>query len=253
MKLSIVVPAKNEESIIDDFFDAILQQDELPEELIVVDNNSRDRTYQMIFDRVEQFAKRGVQLIPMECLHGNQIEARQMGFGTAKYDLIATLDMDSRPIAGWVRKVKEVFEEDPTLVGAGGRLIYNHRLPHFIHGIVFVYYRLNPDKYYFYGSNGIFRRSAYQASSGLDGNRMIMEKFHLQEPYDDLFLSYVLKIQGEVRPMTGIDVVVLSRRGGAHVGWFQAGKRLIGQFREILFLQKYLRTRFGRATISRHE
>ena len=151
MKVSVVIPAKNEEEVIQDCLDHLLRQTELPHEVIVVDNNSNDHTFDRVRDRQEQFRKHGISLVPMVCRYGNQIEARTMGFGTAKYEVVVTIDADTRLNENWIELVKQSFEDD-SIVGVGGRAIYDNAWITRLHDLVLNYYRWKPVNYYFYGN-----------------------------------------------------------------------------------------------------
>ncbi len=250
MKSSVVVPAHNEEGLINDCLDHLLKQTVLPAEVIVIDNNSNDHTFDRVKDRQEQFRKVGVSLVVMSCRYGNQIEARTMGFGTAKYDMIVTIDADTRLAPDWIELAQKRFRAEE-IVGLGGTVIYDDIWLTRLHRLVFWYYRWKPEGYFFYGSNGAFLRAAYRQSSGLAGNREFVEKHNLQEPYDDLYLSYMLKEVGPVVPAPELVCQALSRQGGDRVAFKVAGRRLYRQFSETRFVQRYLRARLGRATISR--
>jgi glycosyltransferase involved in cell wall biosynthesis len=250
MKISIVIPVKNESAIIDGCLDALLKQTRLPDEVIIVDNNSSDDTWYRIQARVGDFQARGSQLVVLSCLHGNQIEARMMGFGTAKHPLIASLDADAVVPDNWLEVAHQLFSARTDLVGAGGPIRYDSGLATLAHRLVFEFYRLFPARYFFYGSNAVFRKTAYQAIGGLQEVRVFMERFGFQEPYDDLYLSYRLKEQGKVVGHRRLWAAALARpsRGGpvaaAGVG------RLARQLRESLFYQQYLLARQKRGKLS---
>lgn len=103
MTISLVIPAYNEETDIVDCLDAISQQDELPDEVIVVDNNSTDKTAQMArnfpFVTVIHEDHQGVNF------------ARDAGFNAAKGDIIGRIDVDTYLPPDWVAQLKRVFED----------------------------------------------------------------------------------------------------------------------------------------------
>lgn len=109
MKLSVVIPAYNEE----DYLPACLQSviDEAGEdvyEIIVVDNASTDRTAQV----AKKF--KGVKVVRED--KKGLTHARQKGLMTAKGDLIAYIDADTHVKKGWFHKVRHEFEKNPRLV-----------------------------------------------------------------------------------------------------------------------------------------
>ncbi len=119
MKLSFVIPAYNEEEYIGECLEVILaQKKNLPYdvEVIVVNNNSTDRTEEVVrhFEGVKIVEEKEKGLVP----------ARRAGFNAATGDLIANVDADTRLTRGWIRRVMESFERDPKLVALSGPFLY---------------------------------------------------------------------------------------------------------------------------------
>ena len=101
MKVSIVIPAYNEEKIIKKALDSVINQVEAAEEIIVVDNNSTDKT-------AEIAKKLGVKVVCEE--KQGMTPARNRGFNTAKYDIIARIDADVVVPPDWVKRIRKNFE-----------------------------------------------------------------------------------------------------------------------------------------------
>jgi glycosyltransferase involved in cell wall biosynthesis len=97
----------------------LAQQEAIPFELIVVDNNSTDRTR----DIVERFrgADRRVRYLfePRQGLS----HARNAGIREAAAPLIAFTDDDVRAEGNWVAAILRAFEEHPDADMAGGRVL----------------------------------------------------------------------------------------------------------------------------------
>lgn len=101
--VSIVIPAYNEESHLAACLDAIAAQTVRPFEVIVVDNNSTDRT-----------AEIAVSYPFVRVLHENRqgpVYARDTGFNAARGDVIGRIDVDTLLDPDWVASVQEVFAE----------------------------------------------------------------------------------------------------------------------------------------------
>ena len=109
MKLSVVIPAYNEEKYIGACLEELITtagKDIF--EIIVVDNASTDHTAQV----AKKF--KGVKVV-----RENQkglTKARQAGLMAAKGDLIAYIDADTHVKNGWFARVKKEFEKNPRLV-----------------------------------------------------------------------------------------------------------------------------------------
>lgn len=168
MKLSFVIPAYNEEEYIGECLEAIVAQRQgLPYniEVIVVNNNSNDRT--------EEVARRypGVQVV--EEKEKGLVPARQAGFKASTGDLIANVDADTRIPRGWIRRVMEEFEKDPKLVALSGPFIYYDaplEVRIFTHVFYYISFTINALVPWLFpvvqGGNFIVRRTALEKIGG---------------------------------------------------------------------------------------
>lgn len=114
MKVSIVIPAYNEEKYIGNCLKSIFDQTVKPDEVIVVDNNCTDKT-------VKIAEKMGAKVI-REKKQG-MISARNRGFDEARYDIIARCDADVIVPKNWVAKIKKIFA-NKNIDGVSGPVAY---------------------------------------------------------------------------------------------------------------------------------
>jgi glycosyltransferase involved in cell wall biosynthesis len=101
LTLSIIIPVYNEAHRLNACLDAIAAQTQMPDEVIVVDNNSSDQSTRIA--QSYSFVK---------LLHENEqglIPARNKGFNEAKSDILARIDADSIVSSDWVKIVKQSF------------------------------------------------------------------------------------------------------------------------------------------------
>jgi len=110
MKVSVIIPAYNEELYIKKCLDGLANQIEKPDEIIVVNNNSTDNTVLI----AEKYPVRIVN----ETAQG-MIQARNRGFNEAQYEIIARTDSDTIVPPDWIKKIKENFL-DPDVVAVSG-------------------------------------------------------------------------------------------------------------------------------------
>ncbi len=111
MKVSVVVPAYNEERYIRACLEALLRQTDPPDEIIVVDNNSTDKTAEIAGQfpvRIVRETKQGIAW------------ARNCGFNAAQFDIIARCDADSMPPPDWIAKIKKNFIDKHHIDGLTG-------------------------------------------------------------------------------------------------------------------------------------
>jgi glycosyltransferase involved in cell wall biosynthesis len=104
MKVSVVIPAYNEEKYIRKCLDSLMKQSEKADEIIVVDNNSQDSTIAVA--RKYQ----GVKII-QEKIQGTT-PTRNRGFNEAKEEIIARCDADSVLPSNWIKEIKIAFKKN---------------------------------------------------------------------------------------------------------------------------------------------
>lgn len=101
MKVSVIIPAYNEEAYLGRALSSLKNQTVKPDEIIVVDNNSRDRT--------AEIAKKFGATVVTEKKQGIT-HARNKGFNSVKHGLIVRCDADVILPVDWIEKIKLDFE-----------------------------------------------------------------------------------------------------------------------------------------------
>ena len=166
MKISLVIPAYNEEKYIGDCLTKVIENSQGKfHEIIVVDNGSTDGTKEI----VRKFPK--VRLV--EESHKGANAARQRGFQETTGELIAFIDADTRPSGNWCRAIGIEFARDPSLVCLSGPYFY-YDLPLVQQWLVklFFYFLALPayllTGYMAIAGNLIIRRNTLEKMSGFD-------------------------------------------------------------------------------------
>jgi glycosyltransferase involved in cell wall biosynthesis len=117
MKISLIIPAHNEEKYIGRCLEsAIKNSDNKFHEIIVVDNVCTDKTQQI----VSKFPS--VTLVK-ENKKGTSA-ARHAGYKAASGDILAFIDADTRMSKGWVEKIEREFNKNPKLACMSGPYTY---------------------------------------------------------------------------------------------------------------------------------
>jgi len=111
VKVTIVIPARNAEKTIAKTIVAIQENTYLPEQIIVVDGCSSDRTKDICLSF-------GVEVISNSKLHA--ASARNLGIENSKFPIVAFTDADCIPAKDWVERIVHQFESNPELDGVGG-------------------------------------------------------------------------------------------------------------------------------------
>lgn len=112
LTLSIIIPVYNEENYIGGCLDSIAGQTLKSLEVLVVDNNSTDRTVEIA--RKYPFVK----ILKEKRQH--QVFAQATGFNAASGEIFGRIDADSILPPDWVTKVTKAFAGDPKLVAVTG-------------------------------------------------------------------------------------------------------------------------------------
>jgi glycosyltransferase involved in cell wall biosynthesis len=112
LRLSLVIPVYNEEHHIQACLEAIKTQTVAPYEVIVVDNNSTDKTVEIA--RSYPFVK-----VINEKRQGRGW-ARTAGFNATKGEVIGRIDADSRLAHNWVEHATQAFVLNKHLMGVTG-------------------------------------------------------------------------------------------------------------------------------------
>lgn len=186
LRVSLVIPAFNEEGQLGACLDAIAAQAVPPFEVIVVDNNSSDTTAAVAgsypFVRVVREARQGLAF------------ARDAGFDAARGDIIGRIDADTHLPADWLAIVQRLFADDTTCDAVSGSVsYYDIPLKRVVSRIDLAFRRhiarrLGRETYLF-GANMAIRRSAWQAVRS--------EVCHARHLHEDFDLAVHLAEAGE--------------------------------------------------------
>ena len=166
MKISLVIPAHNEEAFIGDCLDSAIQQSQGRfHEIVVVDNVSTDRTAEVARARL------GVRVVRED--QKGITHARQRGLEETTGDFVAYIDADTRLPAQWFDVAERAFKENPKAVSLSGPARYwdGTILQRVVMGCFWwisapLTYRIVG--YMVFGANFIAKRDALLAIGGFD-------------------------------------------------------------------------------------
>lgn len=194
LTLSIVIPVFNEEGHLADCLDSIAAQTEIPDEVIVVDNNSTDASVEIA--RSYPFVK---------ILHEHrqhQAFAQKTGFDNATSAILGRIDADTVLPENWVQKVKLEFEKNP-----GVKAITGTPWPYDMFAkkgavAIFMFYhglasRLAGQQM-IWGANAAFRASTWRKI-----REQVLQRADIWEDYD---LSLLIKDKKAVKLVKDLEV-----------------------------------------------
>jgi glycosyltransferase involved in cell wall biosynthesis len=111
MNISVVIPVYNEALYIGPCLESLLKQSKKPKEIIVIDNNSTDRTIEIVKQYPVKLIKEKKQ---------GKIYARNTGFNYASSEIIARCDADCIVSLDWIYRIEQYFFKHKHISGLIG-------------------------------------------------------------------------------------------------------------------------------------
>ena len=160
LTISLVIPVYNEESHIGACLQSALSQVSPFDEIIVVDNNSTDRTASV----AESFS--GVRVVRE--LRQGVVHARNRGFNEAKSDIIARVDADTLLPSEWTIQVMREFRSSNIAALTGSISYYDMPKQQLVGAIDLLFRRrvarLMKGEVFLQGANMALRKSAWETT-----------------------------------------------------------------------------------------
>lgn len=161
--ISVIVPANNAEKTIAQCLDGLAAQTKPADEIIVVDDGSRDATGEIA-------QTRGVRVLRQSNL--GAAAARNVGAQNARGEVVLFIDADCVPDAHWIEAMTAPFA-DVSIVGAGGMKQTNQRslVPAFIQmEFDYRYAQVRAHRYIDFIDSGTaaYRRDVFLKNGGFD-------------------------------------------------------------------------------------
>ncbi len=167
--VSIVIPAYNEEKMIQKCLGSLVaQKTQQAFEVIVVDNNSTDKTYEI----VQRYKDKLNVSVIKETTKGRGA-ARSTGFKHAKGNIILSTDADTILPSNWIEKMTHAFK-NPQVAAITGTCKINDcsRFINFIFNIFqpfsMIFYRIVFGYFWLSGFNSGIRKETYEKSGGFN-------------------------------------------------------------------------------------
>ncbi|MCL4459988.1 MAG: glycosyltransferase [Chloroflexi bacterium] len=114
MRASVIMTVKNEEGTIDDMLSSLLSQTRQPEEIVIVDGGSTDRTV----ERVNSFIAEGAPIKLLVVPGCNISQGRNRAVEAASGEIIVSTDAGVRLAPDWLAKLLAPFESsNATILG----------------------------------------------------------------------------------------------------------------------------------------
>lgn len=202
--VSIVIPAYNEEDYIDLCLQSLVwQKTQYKFEVIVVDNNSKDKTKNIALSYRNKLNIRVIS----EKQQGRGI-ARWRGFEEAKGEVIFSTDADTILPEDWIERFMKYFENEKVVAVTS---LCNIDEPSTIDKAVFKFFQLLANEghrialghYWLSGFSYAIRRNIYEKSGKIDKNL---------DALDDIELGRRVKKLGKIQLVRNLPVLTSNRR-----------------------------------------
>lgn len=196
MKTTVTIIAHNEEKYIGKCIDSIISQSLKPDEIIVVCHNSTDKTEEIVLKYVQMF--NNIFLIKFSGPPGT-VFSRMKAIESAKNEFIVCIDGDAMAQNNWLKNLINKINKDSSIVAVGGFVILKSWYWFFVClNFFFFKFLFREGQFYFWGSNCVLRKSAYDKVGGIQKLIDCKDKIGLTEVAEDYFLSMELKKVGKV-------------------------------------------------------
>jgi len=117
LKVSVVIPVFNEEQYLTNCLDSLMEQSEKADEILIVDNNSSDKSVKIaqMYPSVTIIREKKQGITP----------TRNRGFNAAQYDIIVRTDADTIVPKDWLKKIKKHFKIKNVVAVSGPTSFYD--------------------------------------------------------------------------------------------------------------------------------
>src|SRR6476660_3834517 len=111
MKVSVIVPVRNEQDTIRALLDGLLNQTRLPDEIIITDGGSLDATTEII----EEYIRKGAPVRLIRAGAALPGRGRNLGAAQASYEWIGFTDAGIRLANNWLETLVAKAEADSSV------------------------------------------------------------------------------------------------------------------------------------------
>ena len=239
--ISVIIAARNESHNLQENLRFILEQDYSNFEVIVVNNNSTDDSYQVLSALKKEYNH--LEIIefnnPEHVRQGKKLPLT-LGIKAAKNEHLLLTDADCKPKSNqWIKKMARGFKEKEIILGYGPYIKTNGLLNSIIRfdtawiGINYFSFALNGLAYMGVGRNLAYTKSAYQAVDGYKSHHM------LASGDDDLFIQEASK-KSSLGIEIDADTHCFSPSKNTWSGWINQKSRHFTTTPKYSFIKKLL-------------
>lgn len=239
--ISVIIAARNESHNLQENLRFILEQDYSNFEVIVVNNNSTDDSYQVLSALKKEYNH--LEIIefnnPDHVRQGKKLPLT-LGIKAAKNEHLLLTDADCKPKSNqWIKKMARDFKEKEIILGYGPYIKTSGLLNSIIRfdtawiGMNYFSFALNGFAYMGVGRNLAYTKRAYQAVDGYKSHHM------LASGDDDLFIQEASK-KSSLGIEIDADTHCFSPSKNTWSGWIHQKSRHFTTTPKYSFIKKLL-------------
>ena len=239
--ISVIIAARNESHNLQENLRFILEQDYSNFEVIVVNNNSSDDSYQVLSALKKEYNH--LEIIefnnPDHVRQGKKLPLT-LGIKAAKNEHLLLTDADCKPKSNqWIKKMARGFKEKEIILGYGPYIKTSGLLNSIIRfdtawiGMNYFSFALNGFAYMGVGRNLAYTKRAYQAVDGYKSHHM------LASGDDDLFIQEASK-KSSLGIEIDADTHCFSPSKNTWSGWIHQKSRHFTTTPKYSFIKKLL-------------
>ena len=239
--ISVIIAARNESHNLKENLRFILEQDYSNFEVIVVNNNSTDDSYQVLSALKKEYNH--LEIIefnnPEHVRQGKKLPLT-LGIKAAKNEHLLLTDADCKPKSNqWIKKMARGFKEKEIILGYGPYIKTSGLLNSIIRfdtawiGMNYFSFALNGFAYMGVGRNLAYTKRAYQAVDGYKSHHM------LASGDDDLFIQEASK-KSSLGIEIDADTHCFSPSKNTWSGWIHQKSRHFTTTPKYSFIKKLL-------------
>src|SRR3989304_7904166 len=117
MKVSLIMPVRNEKASVKETLESVFKQSMMPDGIVIADGCSTDTTLELI--RSVDGVGIPIRVVPNEKIFPGA--GRNAAIHHAKYDVIAAMDFSIVLDVNWLEEIIKPLEQDPSVEMVSGR------------------------------------------------------------------------------------------------------------------------------------
>jgi glycosyltransferase involved in cell wall biosynthesis len=178
VKVSMICTVKNEEKNISKFIDSVIYQTKKPDELVIVDGGSKDKTFEIL----KNYSKRFSWIKIYQVKRANISQGRNFAIKHSKGDIIFTSDSSTIFEKKWVEKILKGFENNVDVVFGIYFVKSKNSFEKFLTSRLPKWDNINPNTFLPSNRNTAFRKIVWKKVGGFPENikRADDSWFHLK-------------------------------------------------------------------------